>query len=206
MRNTRMSWSTVGFVAATLVCFGTSFEAFAGVKLNPYEWIVERNPFGLKPPSPVIEEVPAPVAPPVPLATVEVAGITSILSSPRALLEIVPGPGKPMLKPILGVGERLDSVEIISINMEQNEVVLRNGTLITNVPLRVAKAGLPSPPAGVPTGLGIPARLPGGSPMGSRGGVALGGGVTIPDRARIPTLPALPQVGRFFQPPNPTVQ
>lgn len=197
-----MSWSAMGFVAAVLVCFGMSFEAVAGVKLNPYEWIVERNPFGLKPPPPAVDQVPAPVAPPVPLATVEVTGITSILWRPLALLEIVPGPGKPMLKPILGIGDRADSIEIISIDMERNEVVLRNGTLVTNVPLRIAKAGLPSPPAGVPTGSGIPARLPGGSAMGSRGGVALGGGVTIPDRVRIPTLPALPQVGRLFQPPN----
>jgi len=202
-----MSWSKTGFVvAAALVCFGMSFEAVAGVRLNPYEWIVERNPFGLRPPPSAVGQPPEPPLPPVPLATVEVAGITSILSSPRALLEIVPGPGKPMLKPILGVGERVDSIEVISINMEQNEVVLRNGTLITNVPLRIAKAGLPSPPAGVPTGPGISAQLSGRSAMGSRGGVALGGGVTLPDRARIPTLPALPQVGRFVPPPNPAGQ
>lgn len=181
-----------------MFCLGTPPGTFAGVNVNPYEWIVERNPFSLRPPPPAVEQAPAPVAPPAPLATVEVTGITSILSSPRALLEIVPGPGKPMLKPVLGVGERVDSVEVVSISIERGEVVLRNGNVTTNVPLRMAKAGLPSPPGG-PT---PPVPPTGASPAGIRGGVALGGGVPVPERRRIPAFPALPQAGRFGQPPN----
>ena len=134
MQNTRRAWSEIGFVAVALFCLGAPFGTMAGVNMNPYEWILERNPFGLRPP-PAVEQIPQPVVPPAPLATVEVSGILSVLSSPRALLEIVPGPGKPMLKPILGVGERVDAVEVVSISIERGEVVLRNGNVVTNVPL-----------------------------------------------------------------------
>ena len=203
MQNTRRAWSGIGFVMVTLFCLGTPRGAMAGVSVNPYEWILERNPFGLRPPPVAVEQTAAPVVPPAPLATVEVAGIVTVLSSPRVLLEIVPGPGKPMLKPVLGVGERVDTVEVVSISIERGEVVLRNGNVTTNVSLRMAKAGLPSPPNGLTP---PPAQLAGGSPAGSRSGVALGGGVPVPERRSLPSFPALPQVGRFNQSPNPAVQ
>ena len=203
MRNTRRAGSGIGYVAVALFCLGTPLGTMAGVTVNPYEWILERNPFGLRPPPIAVEQTAAPVVPPVPLATVEVTGITSILSSPRVLLEIVPGPGKPMLKPVLGVGERVDTVEVVSISIERGEVVLRNGNVTTNVSLRMAKAGLPSPPNGLtPT----TAQLAGASPAGSRSGVVLGGGIPVPERRSLPTFPALPQAGRFNQSPNPAGQ
>jgi hypothetical protein len=203
MQYTRKAWSGIGVLAVTLFCLAAPAGTMAGVSVNPYEWILERNPFGLRPPPPPAEPATAPVIPPAPLATVEVAGITSILSSPRVLLEIVPGPGKPMLKPVLGVGERVDAVEVVSISVERGEVVLRNGNVTTNVPLRMAKAGLPSAPGGpTPT----PAQLAGVSPAGSRSGVVLGGGVPVPERRSLPSFPALPQVGRFNPPPNPAGQ
>jgi hypothetical protein len=124
-------------------------RAAADAKINPYDPIVERNPFGLKPPPPPPDPNEAPKTPPAPPATVELTGITSILTSKRALLEIVPGPGKPMLKPILGEGERIESVEVVSINVEKNEVTIRNGTLVTNLTFKVAKS-TPTPVAPVP--------------------------------------------------------
>lgn len=125
---------------------------FADAKVNPYESIVERNPFALKPPPPPAPpEDPSAKTPPAPPATVELTGITSILTSKRALLEIVPGPGKPMLKPILGEGERVESVEVVSINVEKNEVTIKNGSLVTNLTFKVAKStDKPATPPGVP--------------------------------------------------------
>jgi len=202
MQNTRRARSGIGFSAMALFCLGTPFGTMAGVNVNPYEWIVERNPFSLRSPPSAVVQPPEPPLPPAPLATVEVAGIVTVLSSPRALLEIVPGPGKPMLKPVLGVGERVDTVEVVSISIERGEVVLRNGNVTTNVPLRMAKARLPAAPSG-PT---PPAQLTGALPAGSRSGVALGGGVPVPERRRIPAFPALPQAGRFGQAPNPAEQ
>lgn len=172
---------------ATVAVFAVGGDkAWADTKVNPYESIVERNPFGLKPPPPPAPpEDPSAKAPPAPPATVEVTGITSILSSKRALLEIVPGPGKPMIKPILSEGERVDSIEVISINVEKNEVVVKNGGVVTNLTFKVAKS-TPSGPAGVP-GAVPPPVAPGSVPppvsqttynnYGTGGrGVMMGGG------------------------------
>lgn len=128
-------------LGATTLLIGTCASLLADAKVNPYEPIVERNPFGLKPPPPPDPDAgKPPPPPPAPLATVDLTGITSILSSKRALLEIVPGPGKPMIKPILAEGERVESVEVVSINVEKNEVTIKNGNTVTNLTFKVAKA------------------------------------------------------------------
>jgi hypothetical protein len=141
-------------LGATTLLVGTCASLLADAKVNPYEPIVERNPFGLKPPPPPDPDAgKPPPPPPAPLATVDLTGITSILSSKRALLEIVPGPGKPMIKPILAEGERVESVEVVSINVEKNEVTIKNGNTVTNLTFTVAKATTtpqPPPPGGLP--------------------------------------------------------
>lgn len=152
----------------------SSHLAFADARVNPYESIVERNPFALKPPPPPAPpEDPSAKTPPVPPATVELTGITSILKSKKALLEIIPGPGKPTLKQIMSEGERIESVEVVSINIEKNEVTIKNGALVTNLTFKVAKStdkpagvpGVPPPAPGVP---GLPG-LPGVPPPASAG-------------------------------------
>lgn len=142
-------------LGATTLLAGTCVTLWADAKVNPYEPIVERNPFGLKPPPPPPNpEDNVPKAPPVPLATVDLTGITSILGPPRALLEIVPGPGKPMIKPVLAEGERVESIEVVSINIQKNEVTIKNGGTVTNLTFKVAKAtpaaAAPPPPGGLP--------------------------------------------------------
>ena len=135
-------------VGLLVVTVATTASGWADVKSNPYESIVDRNPFGLRPPPPP-PEITAPPAPAAPLATVELTGITSLFHKDRALLEITPGPGKPMLKPILSVGERVESIEVVSINVEKNEVVIKNSGVVTNLSLKVAKAGGTPPQPGM---------------------------------------------------------
>src|SRR2546423_7027694 len=101
--------------------------ASAESRSNPYQGIVERNPFGLKPPPPPAD--PPPPAPAVPPSKVILTGISSIFGV-RALLEITEQePGKPpqTRKPILKEGERDGSVEVISIDVEKSVVKIRNG-------------------------------------------------------------------------------
>lgn len=154
MKRSKQGWAwLLASVLLTVACV----DVRADTKANPYGSIVDRNPFGLKPPPPPDPDAgKPPPPPPAPLATVELTGITSILSSKRALLEIVPGPGKPMLKPILAEGERIESVEVVSINVEKNEVVLKNGNTTTNLTFKVAKAGAATPP---PAGA-VPGAIP----------------------------------------------
>lgn len=201
----RTKWTVMAGLIVGLGWSGSA-TAVAGGFVNPFLEIVDRNPFSLRPP-PVVEVEPVlPTQPVVPPAIVEVTGITSILAQPRALLEIVPGPGKPMLKPILGVGERMESIEVISIDVAKAEVVIRNGLLVTNVPLKVAKAGAPLPgPAATPdrglsAGMGVAAgngMITPGFNQPERRSVSLGGGVPVPERlTRVPRLPPAPQVNR----------
>lgn len=129
-------------------------------KAQPYESIVERNPFGLRPPPPPAPPDAGPVAPPPPLATVELTGVTSIFSKKKALVEIVPGPGKQPLKLTLDEGERVDAIEIVSIDVDKAEVVIKNAGAVTNLSLKVAKATAGAPAAAVPNIPGLPG-LPG---------------------------------------------
>lgn len=151
-----MNWKKEFSIRAGLlvVTVTTTASVWADVKSNPYESIVDRNPFGLRPPPPPASNEPPP-PPSAPPATVELTGITSLFQKNRALLEITPGPGKPMLKPILSAGERIESVEVVSINVEKNEVVIKIGSTVTNLSLKVAKSG-GAPAAPVPGGFAPP--------------------------------------------------
>lgn len=206
-RNYASIWVSVA--AVTLLCSGTGDLARAGVDANPFVTILEGNPFRLRPEPPPQPEAPPPPAPAVPLATVELTGITSILSSERALLEIVPGPGKPMVRPILAAGERIDSVELLAIDLARGEVTIRNGNVTTNVGLKVPKATTVASSGGNPaervektlggsTGLPNASDASGTSPQPGRSAVVLGGGAgeTVPRRqiraATAPSFPPLP--------------
>jgi hypothetical protein len=155
-----------------------------------YASIVERNPFGLRPIVKVVESVPPPVVPPAPLAVVELTGVLNI-PFPRALLEITP-PGKPMIKPILTEGERIDSIELVSIDVDKGQVVIKTSGIITNVPLKIAKASTSAPP---PAGRGAVA-MSDGSTFEAAARFSAGNGVrTIPSRsmrAGLPPSPASP--------------
>ena len=85
--------------ATAMVLLGVVVSAVADTKPNPYELIAERNPFRLKDPPPPPDPNATPPPPAAPLATVEVTGIFNMRTKKKVLLEIVPGPGKPAIKP-----------------------------------------------------------------------------------------------------------
>jgi hypothetical protein len=147
---------------AALLGAGATPWAKADAKANPYESIVVRNVFALKPP-PDPTPPPPPAPPPAPLAKVVLTGITSIFgpSSKRAILEITEqeaGKAGTVKKPILREGERDGSIEVVAIDVEKSIVLIRNGGVETNLIFEVQKS-----PAGPPT----PSPLPGapGAPM-----------------------------------------
>jgi hypothetical protein len=128
------------------------FTALADIPANPYEAITTRNPFGLKPPpDPKLLEPPPTPAPPLQLADVTLTGMTSIFANKRALFEIIPAPGKPAVKAILGEGERIESVEVVAIDLDKNEVTIKNGPVLTNLTFKIAKSAPTAapPPPGV---------------------------------------------------------
>lgn len=181
-------------LAVSALAAFTAIDGWADVKPNPYETIVDRNPFALRPPPPPASNEPPP-PPTTPPATVEVTGMTSVSRTPKVLLEITPGPGKPVVRRILSEGEREDTVEVVSINVEKNEVVLRSSGVLTNLSLKkpsavaaaAAPAGAPPTPTHMKAGLnptGVPQANAvfnpanqGAAPGSSRGGaIAFGAG------------------------------
>jgi len=200
-------------LAGALVLSGACLKARADAKSNPYDAIVERNLFGLKPP-PLPDTNSTSTMPAAPPAQVEVTGITSILSSKRVLLEIVPGPGKPMLKPILSEGERVESVEVVFIDVEKNEVTIKNGSVLTNLTFKVAKAATPPaptlsgfvPPA-VPSPIVQPVirnpANPNAAPAGRNSVMVAGGNGSAPPANPVPATPTFG--GQNPAVPNPPV-
>ena len=173
-------------------------SAWAEVRSNPYQVIVERNPFGLKPPPPPPD--PTPPGPVIPPPKVILTGIVSAFGPVRALLEITeqePGKQAKTEKPILREGEKWGPVEVISIDYDKSTVKIRNNGAETNLLFQEAKlTATAAPPPGIPPPGGFP---PGGSAptVISPANAAVnsrGGGVTIVGGGGTPAATGAPAV------------
>jgi hypothetical protein len=154
-----------------IVC--SAAVAIGGDSSNPYQGIVDRNVFGLKP-------LPPPGKPEekkVDLPPITLTGITTILGNKRALMN-VQSPGKPPKPLILAEGQREDEIEVLEIDEKAGSVkISQSGTVI---PLNFEKNGVKLP-AAVPAVMPQPAQV---HP------VAAGAGNT--PQAPIPYVPGAP--------------
>ena len=183
MKPSKLQW-----ICLVAGCLGlsTTLTALAESKPSPYQGIIERNPFGLKPPPE--PPPPAPTTPVVPPAKVVLTGIHSMFGPPRALVEITEteaGKAAEIRRPILKEGERDGSVEIVSIDLENSLVKIRNSGIETNLTFPVAKAvgAAPATPASggfVPPHAGAPGAVP-AAPINTTAASSAGhgSGVTI---------------------------
>lgn len=178
----------------------TASSAFSEVKDNPYQVIIERNVFDVHaPPPPVVDNTPPP--PPPSKTVVKLTGITTLGGKAKALLEITPEPGKPVVKPILEIGERSESVELLAIDVANSTVKIRSGTAeivvgFTNAPsaggavpnpgavaMRPGMPVMPMPaapmPMPTPAGVAVPQPTPAfntaAPSYGNRGGITVSG-------------------------------
>ena len=137
----------------------------ADTKGNPYQVIVERNAFALKPPQAQIkpEEVTPPSA-----VEVQLTGISTLGGKTKVLLQITDKSKKVDFPPPLEAGDVQGRVEVVSIDAEKGSVVVkideREKTLTFDSPKPSAPppggpgaAGTPRPGAPMP---GMP--MPGG--------------------------------------------
>jgi hypothetical protein len=176
----RLLWVLTPLFLAAAISWG-----WAEARPNPYQAIIERNPFGLKPPPPPPD--PTPPGPVIPPPKVILTGIVSAFGPVRALLEITeqePGKQAKTEKPILREGEKFGPVEVVSIDYDKSTVKIRNNGAETNLlfaePKLTATAAAPPLP-GIPPPGGI--QHPGSAPtVISPANAAVnsrGGGVTI---------------------------
>jgi hypothetical protein len=110
-------------------------SAIVNESANPYQGIVDRNVFGLKPPPPITDTKTPPVKDPPPIT---LTGMTTILSTKRVLLN-VQSPGKAIQSFILAEGQRDGDIEVLEIDEKAGSVKLNYGG--TTVPLNFEKNG-----------------------------------------------------------------
>jgi hypothetical protein len=154
---------------------------------NPYQGIVDRNVFGLKPPPPP----PDPESNKPPPPKIFLTGITTILGNKRALLKTTPPakPGEPAKEQsfTLGEGQREGDIEVLEIDEKAGTVKVNDyGTIAT---LDFDKDGVkgtpgaPPAPGGAPTHPAGFAPTPGANPFVP----ARGANPTLPRPMRLPT-------------------
>src|SRR5215471_1239825 len=140
----------LGCLAGSLGLCITANAVTAESQNNPYQSIVDRNVFALKPPPPP----PDPEATKPPPVKIALTGITTILGNKRALMKSPAPPGKPgePAKPevsyILTVGQREGDVEVLDIDEVGGNVKLRNGGV--EVTLNIDKDGPKLAPSAAP--------------------------------------------------------
>jgi len=166
----------------TLVLALTAYHVAGATAGNPYEGIVERNVFSLKPPPP---PGPAPTAT-SPAVKMTLTGITTILGKKQALLcaQVPPlGPTQPAKQEsyILAEGQRDGDIEVVSIDENAGVVKITNRgspeTLdFVNNGAKIVNTG--PGPAGAPGMVAPQGGIPGQQP----GGPGPGGMKSIPPR------------------------
>ncbi len=163
---------------------------------NPYQAIVGRNVFSLKPPTPPPD--PASLIKSEPPPKIKLQGVQTILGRRQVLFKV---PAKPPGQPkeesfVMNEGDRQGEIEVLEINMQAESVRFRNHgqEQLLNMKDDADKPIVAAPPPGPPPGA-IPGALPGVPPpptafnQPAPGTITTIGGTTIPQRT-LRTSPA----------------
>ncbi|HLH54015.1 MAG TPA: hypothetical protein VKY92_10420 [Verrucomicrobiae bacterium] len=190
----------------TLVCMAGSLAVCAlarGITSDtadnrPYQGIIDRNVFSLKPPPPPPD--PSEVNKPQ-VVKITLTGITTIFGDKRVLMKTAPPPGKPNEGPkseqsyILTQGQREGDIEVLEIDEKAGSVKVNNGGTVQT--LTFEKDGAKLPATQPPPAAGVPGAAPGipGLPLPKpAAGVAPAPGTT--PTFQLPTrIPRVPGIG-----------
>jgi hypothetical protein len=198
-----MKRGRIASIVGTVLVAGFSFAAYAEVKENPYQIIIDRNPFGLRPPPPPPEpkkEEP----PPVPAPEVKLTGITTLLGPARVMLQVEDKQTKKFSFPTIAEGDSdpMTGIAVLSIDVENQRVRIKNGEAETTLDFKnngvkpgggaIASATPVPHPGVVPplaTPLGIPMAVPNPAASSSAGRGAIISGGAAPTAALPGALP-----------------
>jgi hypothetical protein len=158
---------------------------------NPYQSIIDRNVFSLKPPPPPPD--PAEANKPQVLK-ITLTGITTIFGDKRVLMKTAPPPGKPGEGPktdqsyILTVGQREGDIEVIDIDEKAGSVKVNNGGTVQTLTFEKDGAKLPATPAPAVPGVPGAPQLP-GLPVSRPGQLPATGTPNFQLPTRVPRIP-----------------
>ena len=147
-------------------------SAIVNESANPYQGIVDRNVFGLKPPPLRDETKTQPVKDPPPIT---LTGMTTILNTKRVLLN-VQSPGKPVQSFILAEGQREGDIEVLEIDERAGSTKINYAG--TTMPLNFEKNGpkltasvAPAAAPGTPGVTTLASAAPGATATRAQGGL-----------------------------------
>jgi hypothetical protein len=158
-----MRFGRKGRVAGALVVLWFGGTALAVEPSgSPYQGIVDRNVFGLKPPPPP----PSPEDNKPPPRKITLQGITTLLGKKLVLMKVAVPPSKPGAKPeevplTLTVGQKQEDVEVMEIHEEEPKwVKVNNSGTVTDLNFKDNGVNLATlaPPAPMPGQPGVPPR------------------------------------------------
>jgi len=129
--------------------------------VNPYHVIIDRNPFGLRPPPAPPTNAP-PTTPPV-VVTVKFTGITSDSTGRKAWLVIPPQPNKNPNPQYLSIAEheKQGDIEVLDIDEKEGTVKILNAGQAFE--LNFKDHGLQTPPPAAVPGIQYPRAVPPGA-------------------------------------------
>ncbi len=118
--------TTIGAAVMTILA-GFPLDTSAITKGNPYEMIIARNPFGLRP-IPRMEPPPPALPPQQSLPGIKITGITTLLGEPKALFQYEDqGTKKTEFPPLLAEGQSYKMLSVLQIDPENQWVRIKNG-------------------------------------------------------------------------------
>jgi hypothetical protein len=179
-------WRTLaGVFGSLLLC--SAAPAGAGDSANPYQQIVTRNVFGLKPSPASAKSGPEENNPP---PKITLTGVTDILGKPQALFSVTlaakPGEQPKSRSFVMGVGEREDGIEVLAIDVRtdggtvefDNQGTLQTLSMDKNAP-KLTASGVPAVTPAAPRPVGYaPPPTPGGTVV-----VPVSGMKSVPTRS-----------------------
>lgn len=151
----------VACIAGGLALCTAASAITAESSANPYQTIIDRNVFSLKPPTPPPDPAEVNKAPAL---KITLTGITTILGNKRVLMKTAAPQAKPGEPPkteqsyILTEGQRDGDIEVLEIDDKAGSVKVNNAGSVMTLTFEKDGAKLPATQAPVP--LGVPGAPP----------------------------------------------
>lgn len=172
---------------------------------NPYQAIIDRNPFGLKPPPLPPEPPQTPAAAQAPPSALKLSGITTLLSGKKAMFVLQEASKPVVYSDLLREGEKdrqITNLEVLYIDEKAGTVQVRFGGKelamdfkSNGLQIAVGPAAPPPGAVGAPGGAGAPTLArPGATPSPNTviGGAATAGGFQSAGGSGLTTIPQRP--------------
>src|ERR1041385_2220727 len=135
---TTMKNGTITSLFATVLAVfaaGLGLKARGEIKDHPYQVIIDRTPFGLRPIPPPVQPVTETNAPVEPPPDIKLTGITTLLGAPKVILQLEDKKTKkPSFPPPMAVGDSDPSgITVLAIDTENMKVRIKNGEAETTL-------------------------------------------------------------------------